>query len=883
MTPPRLALWLLTRSLDVGDREAVLGDVLEEFQALSAVDRREARRWIWRQTRRSIWPNLVRRTRTRRVPAEPAAGGARAMDGFVTDLRFALRQMRRQPLTAVVGLLSLVAGLGLNLLLFTIANGILFRPLPLHQPNQLALLLLQRESGVNHNFSYPAYAGLRDATQSLDSLVAYSQAEASAASAAGSEPVNGEVVSGNFFSALGVPMRAGRGLTPDDDRPAAMPAAVISERMWRDRFGAAPLSGQTITLSGDAYTIVGITADEFRGMQLGRSAAFWVPLSKSATIVGGDFIARPTVSWLTLIGRVRAGQRTEAARGELDAIVKGILRAQGRASESMILAPGLRGDSALAEQLGSPLLLLMTAGALVLIVSCINVANLQLVRIESRRLELAVRAALGARRTQLWRLLILDGGLLAIGATAAALALAAIAKEQAVSLIALYGQPVTLATPIDLRVGLFAGLLALASIAVITTLSSWQALRRQPSLGLGDGRTMTTSRRALHRGLVVVQFAVSMALVTGALLLVRTLDRLRGSDLGFETGRVALVEVSPEMGRLSSDRSLAYFDEAIRKTASVPGVESVAVGHVMPFDFGGSRTSIDVARYRPGADEDMELNFLRVTSAYFDTLRIPLRQGRFFDDRDRGGQPLRIIVNDTMARRYWSGKSPIGQFVRFDNRQPFNIEVVGVVPDVHYRMVREEPQPSFYIPLAQMPAASGVLHVRFGSDPSGRLEELRRVIALIDPAVPVMRIGTLANQIERNISEERMAGVIGVTLASVALVLATAGLYATMAFVVGRRTREIGVRVALGARGADVRRLVLGEGLALVAGGVLAGLAFAIWIGHALRNQLYGVSATDLVSLGGAAAVLAVAAVIAGWLPARRAAAVDPVVALRES
>jgi ABC-type antimicrobial peptide transport system permease subunit len=182
-----------------------------------------------------------------------------------------------------------------------------------------------------------------------------------------------------------------------------------------------------------------------------------------------------------------------------------------------------------------------------------------------------------------------------------------------------------------------------------------------------------------------------------------------------------------------------------------------------------------------------------------------------------------------------------------------------------------------------MPAAAGVLHVRFGSDPSERLEELRRVIASIDPAVPVMRIGTLANQIERNISEERMAGVIGVTLASVALVLATAGLYATMAFVVGRRTREIGVRVALGARGADVRRLVLGEGLALVAGGVLAGLAFAIWIGHALRNQLYGVSATDLVSLGGAAAVLAVAAVIAGWLPARRAAAVDPVVALRES
>ena len=653
--------------------------------------------------------------------------------------------------------------------------------------------------------------------------------------------------------------------------------------MWRDRFAASPLSGQTVTLNGDPYTIVGVAAGTFRGMQLGRSAAFWVPLAKSAAIVGGDFVGRSSVSWLTLIGRLRAGQPTEPARSELDTIVKGIQRAQGRPPESMILAPGARGDSGLAEQLGSPLLLLMTAGALVLIVSCVNVANLQLGQIESRRLELAVRAALGARRQQLWRLLILDGGLLTLVAAVAAVGLAAVAKERAVALIALYGQPVTLATPIDLRVGLFATTLALAAIVIITTLSTWQVLRRQPSLDLGDGRTMTTHRRMLHRGLVIVRVAVSMALVTGALLLVRTLDRLRGTDLGFETRRVALVEVSPEMGRLSREQGNVYFDEAIRASAALPGVDAAALGHVMPLDFGGSRTTVDVAGYRPGTDEDMELNFVRVTPAYFDTLRIPLRQGRFFDERDRAGQPLCIIVNETMARRYWPGRSPVGQFIRFDNRRPFDIAVVGVVPDVHYRMVREAPQPSFYVPIAQMPAASGVLHVRFVSDPSGRLDELRRVVAAIDPAVPVTRIGTLGNQIERNIAEERMAGVIGVALASVALVLATAGLYATMAFVVGRRTREIGVRVALGARRADVRRLVLGEGLVLVACGVLAGLAFALWIGHALKNQLYGVTATNLVSLAGAAVVLAVSAVIAGWLPARRAAAVDPVVALRES
>ena len=530
MTPPRVALWLLTRSLHPDDREAVIGDVLEEFAARVSADPRHARRWIWTQTRQSIWPNLVRRASMRNARSEPAAGGARAMNGFVTDLRFALRQMGRQPLTTVVALLSLTAGLALNLLLFTIANGVLFRPLPLRDPSRLALLLLQRDSGVNHNFSYATYAGLRDTTQSLEAVVAYSAAQATASGAGGSEPFDGEAVSGNFFAALGVPIREGRGLTADDDRPSAVPAAVISERLWKDRFGASALTGQTVTLNGDPYTIVGVAAGTFRGMQLGRSAAFWVPLAKSAAIVGGDFVSRLSVSWLTLVGRLRAGQAVEPARSELDALVKGIQRAQGRPPESMILAPGARGDSILGEQLGSPLLLLMAAGALVLLVSCVNVANLQLARIESRRLELAVRAALGARRLQLWRLLILDGVLLTVAATVAAMSLSALAKDQAVSLIALFGQPVTLATPIDLRVGLFAATLALTAVAIITTLSSWRVLCRQPSLDLGDGRPMAAHRRALHRGLVIVQFAVSMALVTGALLLVRTLDRLRATD-----------------------------------------------------------------------------------------------------------------------------------------------------------------------------------------------------------------------------------------------------------------------------------------------------------------------------------------------------------------
>jgi len=536
----------------------------------------------------------------------------------------------------------------------------------------------------------------------------------------------------------------------------------------------------------------------------------------------------------------------------------------------------------LSAMLASPMLLLMIAGALVLFVACLNVANLQLARAEARRLELAVRSALGARRSQLVRLVIIDPLLMAFIAGVAGLGLAVVAKNGAASLIALYGQPVSLSLPVDGRILAAALLLSLVAALVIGLFSTWQIVRRRPE-SLADGRAATTSRRSAQRALVVAQVALSMALLTGASLLVRTLDRLRHTELGFDPRGVAVLEVSPEMGRLSRVAAVAYFDEAVRAASAVPGVESAAVAHVMPLAFGGSRMTVEIAGYTSRPDEDMELNFVRVTPGYFKALGLPLRDGRGFDERDVAGQPERIVVNETMARRFWPDGLAVGRFVRFDRRQPFSVEVIGVVPDVHYRMVREEPNPSFYVALAQAPATSGVLHVRVAGDPAARLDDLRRAVASVNPAVPVVRAHTLLDQVERNIADERMAMAIGLTLAIVALVLATAGLYATMAFLVGRRTREIGVRMALGARTRDVRSLVLTEGVRLTLTGVAAGLALSVWVGHALRHQLYGIGTLDGLSLGTAAAILAAAALLASWLPARRAARVDPVVALRES
>jgi predicted permease len=884
--PPRLALWIHERSLAPHERDAVIGDLIEEYVELASLDARGARRWIWWQTWASLWPNLRRRVTSPALAVPDAAPrGVPGMNGTLMDLRFAFRMMGRQPMMTLVGVVSLGAALALNILLFTLANAVMLRPLPLRNPDELVVLLLQRPTNLNHNLSYPDYVVLRDATTTLAALVAYSGVEATVSDGPVDVAFSGELVSGNFFTALGVPMRHGRGLTDDDDRPDAQPAVVISEALWRERLGGQPLSGQVLRLNSHPFTVVGVADSRFAGMQLGRAAAFWVSIAQARRrgLGGGpEALVRANASWLTVLGRLGSAS-AESARDELDAILRGQFESRGRAVEPVVLRPGARGDSMLPEHLASLLTLLLVAGVVVLVVSCLNVANLQLARNEARRTELAVRAALGARRGQLVRLMLLDGLLLSTSAGLAGLGAATLLKDHAASLIALFGRPVELAVPIDARVVSSSLALALVAGTVVALLSTWQVLRRHPCETLGDARTVSPARRSTQRAMIVAQFALSMALVTGAALLVRTLMELRRTDLGFEARQVAVLEVAPGMAQIPTPQTPAYFDELLRAVRAVPGVVAAGVSHVMPLDFGGTRTGISVQGYQPSPDEDMELNVVRITPGYFEALGIPILQGRAFDSGDASDQPKRIIVNETMARRYWSNGQAVGGFVRMGDEGPYDIEVVGVVPDVHYRMVREEPNPSFYAPISQWPSFGGVIHVRVQGVPGARLGELRRVIAAVNPRVPLQRTGTLRDQVERNIADERMAGAIGVTLAAVALLLAAAGLYASMAFFVGRRTREIGVRVALGARGADVHALVLREGIALAAAGIGTGLVLAAWVGHALRQQLYGVDRLDTFSLGFASIVLVVVALVASWLPARRAARVDPVIALRES
>ena len=876
---PWLPLRILERTLLPAEREAVLGDIIEEYRLRAGGSEGRATRWIWRQALTSIAPNIRRHTSAARPASSDSRGGA--MHGVVSDLRFSLRLLRQQRLLALVATLSLVTGLGLNVLLFTVANAVLYQTLPVRDPSALVLLGRQRPTNIAQNFPYRAYETLAARTDVFAGATAYAGRSAGVRFGDGTVSMNGEIVTGNFFDVLGVPVTWGRGLTPADDHSAAPPAAVISASLWGQRFGSAPLDGLTLTVNGTAFTIVGVAADRFRGMFAGAKAEFWLPVAHASVVNLRDLRPLPTVSWLFVMARLRPGVSAEAARLALDPAVAAMVQASGGDPEPLVVQPGARGTDTLSGRLEAPLRMLMFAAGFVLLVACVNVANLQLARNAARRRELAVRSALGASRLQLGRLLLVDAVVIAGPASMVALGVAWAGRGPALRLITRFGQPVELAAPIDWRVLAFAFAAAATCALGVGLLSTWHA-RRAPAGALADGgRGETGVRHRLQHGLVVLQFALSMTLLVGAALLVRSAMNLRNTDLGFATS-VVLVETMPGDGKLERGQRTDYVRAAMARAAAVPGIEAVSAAHVVPLDFGGSRMTVSIPDYAPAPNEDMELNYLRVMPGYFETMRIPVLRGRAFDERDVEGSQAVVVVNETMARRFFPGGEAVGRRVAVDGDGAPAAVVIGVVPDVHYRMVREEPRPSFYVSFPQNPFFQAALHARTSGDPSTYVQTLRRVVAEVNPHVPIARVMSLEDQRLKNIADDRMAEAVAVTLAISALVLATIGLYGTMAFAVRRRTREIGVRVALGAAVSDVRRLVLRGGLTLVLMGAAGGGLASLAVGRLLAGQLYGVAAIDPISTVSAFAVLATAALIAAWLPARRAARIDPVIALRD-
>jgi putative ABC transport system permease protein len=889
-TPPRLAAWIVTRLTVEADRQAVVGDLIEEFTALNEqFGPGRAHRWFWRQALTSVLPGLLRRLHERTDSHRSSKD--RLMSSLWQDVRFGLRSIRRRPRLTIVAVLSLVVGVSMSSVVFSLLDAAVLSPLDVKDPRGLALVLNRRgPDNVNHNFSYPDFTDYRAGQQTFVDLVAYSSAEVTMRPAGGvAEVVQAELVSGGFFPTIGPRVIAGRGIVESDNQPGAAPVIVMNEVLWRRLFGdPRAFEPKSLLVNDREFIVIGIVESTFHGMTIGSNARLWAVVHQQPVLEptnGTNLLPRRGTSWLTVMGRLKPGATFDTAAADLNRVEAALAAVVKRQEKrQLILEPGEQGDSFLPKRTASPLQLLLGAALLVLLVACANVANLLLARATDRGREIAVRTALGASRARISRLLLVETLLLGTAGVALGLLVAVWLAGLAVPLFAEFGRSVTLDVGLNWRLLLFAASVGIGSTMLAGLAPVLNVTRTEPAGSLGEGGRAASAGPGgtrLRSGLVVLQFALSLALIVSATLLVRTLINLRAIPTGFDLHHVALLSVDPEAAQYKAPRIRQYYADAEARLAGVPGVTAVGYGRVIPVGFGGSRTTVTVPGYQSSADEDMELNYNTVSPGYFAALGISMLAGRTLSEGDIEGRPLVAVVNETMARRYWPNRSAVGQIFHEGELTEPPIEVVGVARDVKYRTLREEARPSFYRPLAQRRAGAGVVHVRTAGDPAASIDTLRKTLASVDPAVPIAEALTLRQQADLNVNDERVAMTIGLALALAALVLAAVGLYGAMSYTVGQRAREIAVRMALGAVPGDVRRLVLGQGLRLAVLGSAAGLAIGVGLGRLIEDRLYGVTSIDVVSFAVSIGVLSAVALVASWAPARRASRVDPIDVLR--
>ena len=877
MKPPRLARWILEWFTVSADHDAVVGDLCEEFEFRAARSSSQARVWFWLQVLRSLPSVLRRRWRS-------------TMDALWQDLRFSWRLSRHRPIVSLVAVSSLIVGMSLVLVVFSLLNAIVFRPLPVRSPGEVVNVLEQRTDGVNHNFSYPDFYDLRAAQQTMADMAASSQMRVSTRLGSATVILNGEMVSGSYFNMLGVPVTSGRPILESDDRPGQPPIAVVSERLWRQWGRPIPLqASETVSFNETSYAVVGLVPDSFSGLQTGRVSDVWIPAIHQNIIAAAP--GRPPVQtarnsrWLDVFARRKPGVTDAAMAADLIRVDTGLAQAEGRSEpRKFFVEDGSHGIESMATSAAPTLRTLFAAALVVLLVACANVANLLMARVNERRRELAMRLALGASRTRLIRLLFVEALVLGGGSAAVALVVANLGAAAASSFLISFGERVVLDLSIDWRTVAFTFGLGL-SATIVSSLTPALHLVKDANAGqLADGSRSATSGRFAARArttLLVVQFALSLVLVVTALLLVRTVMNLRSTPTGYAINEVALLNVSPRAARYDAARAQTYMATVSDRLQREPGVRSVGFARVPPVNFGGSRDSVVIIGYTPRKDEDMQMNFNEVAGDYFGALGLQILDGQALPTTRRTGGPIPAVVNATMARRYWQSKRAVGQqFYLGDETGPL-AEIVGVAADAKYRSMREAVLPSFYVPLSTQQVRDGSWHVRVAGDPDAALSGLRRAIAEADPLVPVTRSVTLRGQQSMNITDDRLAMSIGVVLAAAAMLLAGVGLFGAMSQLVGQRTREIGVRLALGDSPSGVGKLVIRQAMGIALVGSALGLLLALWATSVTAARLFGVGRFDLLSFTGAALVLTAVAVISALTPARRAARVDPVYALR--
>jgi predicted permease len=806
------------------------------------------------------------------------------MDSLQQDLRYALRALRKTPVFTIAATLTLALGLGVNISVFTVMNAALLETLPVRQPERLVHVYSWSEKGGDHfEFSYPLYVDLRDGARTLESLAAYASASVGVSSRDRTDRVVAEFVSANYFSTLGVDVAFGPGLTGRDELRGGPATVVISDRLWRAFYDAdrSVASGQLL-VNGMNASVVGVAPRAFEGIVRGQRVDVWMALPQFTAVRNrpDTLMASRESSWLSLVGRLAPGATGEQAASELTGIGSSLNVINAGPDFIARTRPAASGDSGLVEGLEGPLRLLMLVVGLILIVASANVANLLLARSHSRQPEIAMRRALGASRTRIVRQILTEGAVVSFAGGAGGLLLA-------YWLVPLFEVRTSGGTLLVLPLepnGTVIGFAVLLSAAAALGAGLLPALSTsRPDLlvvvkGMGDGIRAGFGRQRIRSALVVVQVALSLVLIVGAGLFLRSLSRLHAIDPALASDRVVAATLNLTLRGYDEPRGRQFYADVLQRVGALPGVESAGLAYVLPVTAGGMRMDVQGSSTKPPAEGMVGVDLVPVSPNFLRTVGVPLLAGRDFSLSDTQSAPKVIVINETLKQRFWPNQNAVGQ--------PFSIadetyEVVGIARDTKYRSLREPARMAMYLPYAQAHQPIANLLIRTSLPVDKVMDAVRGAVREVDPVLPLYNVRTMAEHVNRSLYLDRLRAELIGYLATLALILAAIGIYGVVSFTVAERTREVGIRVALGANPRSVLRMMLASGVKLTALGIIAGLVLSYWLTQKIASDLFGVRPTDPLALAGASGVLLAVAVLATLIPARRATRIDPVVALR--
>ncbi|HTV55223.1 MAG TPA: ABC transporter permease [Terriglobia bacterium] len=825
---------------------------------------------------------------------------------LLQDLRYAFRQLLRNPGFAAVAVLTLALGIGANTAIFSAIDAVMLKVLPVPHPEQLVFLEWQSPHEVTDYLPYPTFDRLRKQNQAFSGLAAFHSLDLATRVDGEHGLAAGQLVSGDYFSVLGVQPLIGRTFTSEEDRaPGTDPFAVISYRYWESRFARDPdVLGSSIELNGAPFTVIGVMPSAFFGVSPGDSPDVWIPLMMQAQVMDGKSVLNDAKSWwLQIMARRKPEVSEPQALAAINVVYQRYARQQAGAQvspdaarelqlEHLALLPAGRGLSTLRNRLSEPLIVLMALVGLVLLVACANIASLVLARATARQRELAVRVALGAGRFRLFRQLLTESLLLASLGGALGLLFGRWGDDLLLSLISGSRTPVALGLHLNSAVFIFTACVALLTGLLFGTAPARQAanvdlgsVMKASARGLSAAPGTRQSRWTLRQLLVVCEVATAMLLVAGAGMLVRSLQKLKDVNPGFNQNGALLVSVDPTLIGYRGNRLVNFYRQATLAVSGLPGVRSVTLSALPPMTGAQWKTGVFIQGHIPGVRENTTARLNFVGPDFFRTLGIPMLQGREFTRRDNAAAPKVAIINQAMARFYFGHAPVVGKRISFISPEQGEIEIVGVASNSKDNNLREATPHVVYVPYLQTPSASltygMTLEVRTAGNPDAAAGAVRQAIRQIDRDVPILGFTTLAEQVRESLAQERLVARTSTLFGLLAALLASIGLYGVMMYTVTRRTGEIGIRMALGARPSQVLWMVLEEALQLVAAGTALGVPLTMVFARLISSQLYGISPADPSTIAGSAALLAGIALLASYIPARRAANVDPIVALR--